>query len=78
MLEPARRLLAAAVISVSLAGALGACGGGGPKAQTPAQPPATSIDRNAGGVVGTPVNRARNVVGQLNQHESELERRTGG
>jgi len=70
--------------AVSLVGAclLSACGGGssssGGTAATTTPAPGSGVQANAGGVVGGPVNKARNTVDQLNQQQQQEQQQTGG
>ncbi|HEX9530037.1 MAG TPA: hypothetical protein VF954_02790 [Acidimicrobiales bacterium] len=73
-MKVARQLLLAAVLSAGLA----ACSGGSGPASAPTattQPPApgANVDPNAHGVITDPINRAKTVVTQLNQQQSQTD-----
>jgi len=71
------------VASTCLAAAfvLGACGGGGSSSGSPtttAPAPGSGVKSGTGGVIGGPVNTARDTVNKLNQQQSQQEQQTGG
>ena len=79
------RLLAGATtvaVLSGLAGALAGCSAGGnstsPATPTTAPAPGANIDPNANGIITGPINKAKTVVTQLNQQQSQQQQDTGG
>lgn len=71
-----RSMLAATAVAVLLAAA--GCGGGGsdsPAVKTPAAPaaPGASVDPNSNNVITGPINQAKKVAGQQEQHDQQLQ-----
>ena len=58
----------------------GACGGGGgdDAPEAPPAAPAANVDPKAGGVVGGPINRAKDVAGDAESRDARLEESGGG
>jgi hypothetical protein len=82
---PDMRTARLATVGLGLALVLGtaACGGGGSSGTagttattTPA--PGANVNPNANGYVGSPVNKAKTAVTNLNQYQHQEEQQTGG
>mgnify|MGYP005815187779 CR=1 FL=1 len=68
-----------AVAALLLAGACGSGGGDDPAVRAPAAPGA-SVEPSSNNVITGPINQAKRVAGQQEQHDQQLERTatTGG